>query len=150
MVFLTVSCRAFAALCCGLITFGWVFFFFCAVFPLDLLREIGDIASKGGASIDQERRLFTSRLLGVASFSIALGLSGVALSNGLRSVQVKRVRVTLSELSSRLSGDRIVQLSGIHVGLLIGKDFVEQLIDQVNGLNPDLLAIVGGFGRWVG
>ena len=51
--------------------------------------------------------------------------------------------VRLKKLPSSLSGLRLVQLSDMHVGLTIGKDFVEDVVRKVNALEPDIVAITG-------
>ena len=42
-----------------------------------------------------------------------------------------------------MDGFRIVQISDIHVGPTVGKDFVDRLVDMVNHINGDLIIISG-------
>ena len=36
-----------------------------------------------------------------------------------------------------------MQLTDVHVGPTIGKDFIEQLVAKANALEPDMVAITG-------
>ena len=56
---------------------------------------------------------------------------------------VKRVHIQIPGLPEAFRGFRIVQLSDIHVGPTIDGDFVSGVVETVNGLKPDLVAITG-------
>jgi predicted MPP superfamily phosphohydrolase len=56
---------------------------------------------------------------------------------------VLNVKIPVKNLSKKLIGFRIVQLSDIHVSSTIKADFVEQIVEITNKLNPDLIAITG-------
>ncbi len=71
----------------------------------------------------------------------SLGL--FALRSGLSQVAVKRVEVTLGRLPRTLSGTRIVQLSDVHVGPTIHRQFIDTIVRQCNALTPDLVVITG-------
>ena len=63
--------------------------------------------------------------------------------SGLGPVAVRDVRVRLSRLPRDLHGLRIVQLTDVHVGPTIGRDFIEEIVRRTNALQPDLIAITG-------
>lgn len=92
---------------------------------------------------DAARRATLSRLFagGVALGGTSLG--GAALGNALAGFSVVRVEITLARLPAEFDGFRIVQLSDVHVGPTIGKDFVELMVEAANALSPDLVAITG-------
>jgi predicted MPP superfamily phosphohydrolase len=75
----------------------------------------------------------------------ALGLLvvGSALRGGLRPPAIKRVELALTRWPRALDGLRIVQISDIHIGPILGRDFAAWLTERVNGLDPDLVAITG-------
>ena len=93
--------------------------------------------------IDGERRLFASRLLGSAASVGALGAGALGLFAVLRPVGVRRVRVEIDKFPEHLSGYTIVQLTDIHVGPTIGRQFIEDMVSRTNALQPDLVAITG-------
>ena len=75
--------------------------------------------------------------------SLALLLTAVGFLNARRPAQVKRVTVPLSGLPAALAGFRIVQISDIHVGPTIKAKYLQAIVDRVNALEPDVVAITG-------
>lgn len=56
---------------------------------------------------------------------------------------VVRVHVPIDNLPADLEGFRIVQLSDLHVGATLKRDFVERVVATANQLEPDLIALTG-------
>jgi predicted MPP superfamily phosphohydrolase len=75
--------------------------------------------------------------------ALVLALAAVALRGGLRLPNVRRVEITLERWPPALDGFRIVQISDIHIGPLLGRGFAEGLTRRVNALEPDLVAVTG-------
>ncbi len=97
-----------------------------------------------GKPMDAERRRFLALLTGGLVLLGDFGLSLVGFWGATaNAVQVKKVKVALSQLPLALEGYRIVQLSDIHVGPTIGHDFIQIIVEKVNALKPDLIAITG-------
>jgi hypothetical protein len=92
---------------------------------------------------DPERRLFFARLFGgaVAATAGVAGAAGVA--SALGRVGVKEVEIQLSRLPQAMDRFTIVQLTDVHIGPTLGRDFVEEVVAQTNALQPDLIAITG-------
>jgi hypothetical protein len=95
------------------------------------------------SSIDGGRRQFLAQLLAGTVGALGLGLSGYGVWSAVRPVEVKRVPVRLKKLPEPLRGLRLVQLTDMHVGLTIGRDFVLDIVQKVNALEPDIVAITG-------
>jgi len=74
---------------------------------------------------------------------LVLGLAGLALRGGLRVPAVRRVEISLARWPRALDGFRIVQISDIHIGPLLGRRFAARLTERVNALAPDLVAVTG-------
>jgi len=133
------------------VAFSWMgiaFLLFVFVGLGDLLTLLLCLLPMPGAApermlADPARRLFFARTLAAGSVTLGLGLSGLALREALGKVQIKRVEVPLRDLPSSLDGLKVVQLSDIHVGSMIGKPFIEEIVAQSNALEPDLLVITG-------
>ena len=60
-----------------------------------------------------------------------------------RRPETKRVTVEIPGLDKSLDGFRIVQISDVHIGDTLGRDFAKKVADQVNALKPDLVAVTG-------
>ncbi|QRM20099.1 metallophosphoesterase [Dechloromonas sp. TW-R-39-2] len=63
--------------------------------------------------------------------------------NARRVARVVRVDIPLAGLPEALVGVTIVQLSDIHVGPTIKQNYVQAIVDRVNQLDADLVAITG-------
>ncbi|NML42201.1 metallophosphoesterase [Ramlibacter sp. G-1-2-2] len=78
-----------------------------------------------------------------AVLALALLASAIGLANARRTARVRRVDVPLQRLPSALAGFRIVQISDIHVGPTIKQDYLDAIVDRVNALDADVVAITG-------
>ena len=123
------------------IWFGLIFFVLMLLGAVDLLRALSSLVT--AAPPDPERRAFLARLYGAIVGAGALSLGAFGLGNVLRPVAVKRVKVSLPGLPVAAGGFRIVQLTDVHIGPTIGKDFLDEVVAKVNALEPDLVAITG-------
>ena len=78
---------------------------------------------------------------------VVLGLTVPALVFGFRAARGKptvvRLSVPVKGLGKGLDGFRIVQITDIHIGETLGREFLEGVVAQVNALKPDLVAITG-------
>ncbi len=74
---------------------------------------------------------------------MALFLAGYGTWQAVRVPEVHEVRMRVPGLSSELNGFRIAQLSDLHIGPLVGKDWVSEVVEKTNALRPDLIAITG-------
>ena len=79
------------------------------------------------------------------SFYWCCGTSeGTAGGRGARRApKLARGEVWLGRWPAALDGFRIVQISDIHIGPILGRRFSRELTDRVNALTPDLVAVTG-------
>jgi predicted MPP superfamily phosphohydrolase len=56
---------------------------------------------------------------------------------------LSRVRVPLERLAPGLEGLRIVQISDLHIGQRLGEAFLRRVVERVNALRPDVVAVTG-------
>jgi uncharacterized protein len=80
-------------------------------------------------------------ILGTAAAVFLLGVRGVARALG----PPREVRYAIDRRSRYGAGKRarIVQISDVHLGLILGTDWLHVLVDRINALNPDLVLITG-------
>ncbi len=124
---------------------GTIFILFFTTLSVDLVRVMIWGAGKlvGTAPPDPERRLFLARLAGGAIAMVGAIATGAALRSALSRVRVKEVVVRLARLPRELDGMTIVQLTDVHIGPTIGREFIEDIVAQTNALQPDIVAITG-------
>ncbi len=130
---------------------GLAFLLFVAVLALDLAR----LAAQGGALLadllrsrpdapdDPSRRLFVARALAGTAVAAAGGASALAFRSATGPAEVNEVPVRLERLPAALSGLTIAQISDLHVGPTIGERHVRRIVEQVNALRPDVVAVTG-------
>jgi uncharacterized protein len=83
-----------------------------------------------------------------ADSAAAVPLLGIAITfvgylNARRTAGVVTVEIPVRELPTALQGFTIVQISDIHVGTTIRRQYVEAIVEAVNRLRPDIVAITG-------
>ncbi|HJL16915.1 MAG TPA: metallophosphoesterase [Sandaracinaceae bacterium LLY-WYZ-13_1] len=129
------------------VAFGWMGLMFLALvllLPSELVRLTAGWLGRGTDELtSEERRRFLSRGIAGVVGAASAGLGALSLSTALRPVDIARVTVKLRALPEALRDFRIVQLTDIHVGPTIGRDFIEELVDKTNAQRPDLIAITG-------
>ena len=92
---------------------------------------------------DAAARLGQARIQAV---TIALGtalLVPFAIWTARTRLVLSRIRVPLARLAPGMDGLRIVQISDLHIGDRLGVDFLRRVVDRVNALRPDVVAITG-------
>jgi uncharacterized protein len=77
-------------------------------------------------------------VVGLATFVTLVGFAGAR-----RRARIVSVEVPLANLPPALQGFLIAQISDVHVGSQIKQKYVEAIVDAVNGLDPDLIAVTG-------
>jgi predicted MPP superfamily phosphohydrolase len=93
--------------------------------------------------IDPQKRVFLARTLAAGVGGVVAGLSAIGVRSALGPVQIKELEVRLRGLPQELAGFRLVQISDVHVGALLRKDWVSHVVDRIRALSPDLVAITG-------
>lgn len=76
-------------------------------------------------------------------YGLTLFAMGVGLYEARYGPAVRRVVVPLPDLPIDLDGFTIVQITDLHIGPTIHKDYVQRVVDKTRALNPDLLVITG-------
>ncbi len=76
---------------------------------------------------------------GIPFLSIAYGICW-----GRFNLTVRRVKLGFKNLPKKFNGLKVVQISDFHIGSLLNHaSFVEEAVDKVNSLNPDLILFTG-------
>ena len=110
---------------------------------LSLFRDWTAAGSATSAGFDPGRRQFLILVMNVGLLGVSGGLSAYGMVQARRKPTVMEVEVPIEDLPDGLHGLRIVQISDLHIGPTIKGDYVQRVVDQVNELVPDLLAITG-------
>ncbi len=124
---------------------GAMFILFTILLMVDAVKALGLLGTKvlGTNLLDPGRREVLTQAAAVASAATAGVLSTVAVRRMSDGASVKTVEVGLKNLPKELDGFTIAQLTDIHIGSTIGKDYAEHLKHVTEGIKPDLIAITG-------
>src|SRR5437867_6422264 len=118
---------------------------FSSLLVLTLLRDvallIGTIASSLFSRGDLLQRFQSYSALAVPI--LAAVSTVVGLLNARRRAKVRNVNVPIADLPAPLHGFTIAQISDIHIGATIKRDYLDAIVDAVNDLNADMIAVTG-------
>ncbi len=81
------------------------------------------------------------RAAGVAVVAVILAAWG--MFRALGGPRVRHLDVRVPGWPSALDGYRLVHISDLHLGPMLGEGFARRLARQINGLEPDLVAVTG-------
>jgi uncharacterized protein len=115
--------------------------FFSSLFVLTLLRDLlllAAILALSAPHVHMLEPVSASLVVALAVFATAMGFAGAR-----RLARVVNVDIPLANLPLALHGFSIAQISDVHVGAAIRKEYVDAIVDAVNALQPDLIAVTG-------
>jgi predicted MPP superfamily phosphohydrolase len=115
--------------------------FFSYLLILTILRDVSLIASALALSPQAHESWIRISAMGVMALTPAITLVGFVMAR--RVAPVVNVNVPLAGLPKELEGFTIAQITDIHVGQTIKRNFVEAIVDRVNLLRADMIAITG-------
>jgi uncharacterized protein len=115
----------------GMALLGWVFITFTLLFLVDVLTIFGLLFSKW---IPSAR---------IWALSLGLMFSVFALIQAVRSPEVLTHEVAMKGLPKSLNDKVLVAVSDAHLGSLLGQEWFNERIEQINELKPDILVFVG-------
>lgn len=117
---------------------------FSSVFVLMLIRELtlGCLALVQwlGADLPLDA-IRAGTALGLLPLALLMTIAG--FWNARRTAAVVRIDVPIANLPTSLEGFSIAQISDIHVGPTIKSHYLQRIVDRVNLLNADMVAITG-------
>jgi uncharacterized protein len=131
---------------------------FCAMgvvlvlFPLTLARDgLGGVRRALGkltrapveVPASPERRDFLRALSSFGVLGSSSALAGAGALQARQLAEVRRVPVPIAGLHPDLVGLRIAQISDLHLGPILGRAWLDQVVSAVNQLQPDLIAVTG-------
>jgi hypothetical protein len=73
----------------------------------------------------------------------AFSLFGLGFIQARSRTKVRKVEVSLPQLPIELAGLKIIQISDLHVGPTIKKDYVLRVVEETNACNPDIIVLTG-------
>src|SRR5882724_9411175 len=121
---------------------------FSSLFVLTLLRDVtlavAHLAQAAGlVAIGAAQLTRLDVVSAVLVPLVALAITALGLRNARRTAAVVAVDIPLANLPDALHGFTIAQISDVHVGPTIKRPYVVAIVESVNRLNADLVAVTG-------
>jgi len=120
---------------------GVLFLFVCTALVLDIYR----ILLTTGTLIlpfDLSRMALTSRQI----FFVSLAVSATVAIYGsfeANRIQTEHITIKTPKIPKEVGRVRIVQISDVHIGLIVGENRLEKILDRVIAAEPDILISTG-------
>jgi uncharacterized protein len=89
---------------------------------------------------DASRRTALKIILDISMFIIAFGYILKGFINGFKEPKLTELEVKIKNLKAPLE---VVQISDVHIGQSLGKDFFDTLVQRINNLQADIVVITG-------
>ena len=127
----------------ALIPIAWIgisFLLLLGAVAADVVRLAVRVA---GTPADPERRELLRRAVSGGALLASAGLTGIAVRSARGEIVTPEIPVKLERLPPALDNFSIVQLSDVHVGLTIGRKFVESIVEKANAHKADVIVITG-------
>ena len=141
----------------GYLSFGFLTLLFAILMAKDIIWLLiigiqkviyiaGNIFGSGSTaadSVDPARRTFITNSVNLGLLGLTGALTGYGIFEALRKPEIVEIDIPIKNLPEEFDGFRIVQITDIHVSRTIRHPFVRQVVDTVNNLKPDLIALTG-------
>jgi predicted MPP superfamily phosphohydrolase len=90
-----------------------------------------------------DRRLVLARGAAIFAGLTAVGVTGYGVRTALGPPQLDRVQIPIAKLPRGMDGTRLAVVSDIHLGPLTGVNHARRIVDLINSVDADIVAIVG-------
>jgi len=134
----------------GYLSFGFFTLLFAFLLSKDIImllvtgvHKLIQIMSHNQDVVNPERRALLTNTLNLGVLGVTGALMGYGLYQALRKPDIVDITVPIDNLPDALNGFKIVQITDIHASHTIKRRFVQMVVDQVNELKPDLIALTG-------
>jgi uncharacterized protein len=125
----------------GYVWMAVVLLFFSAGLLLDVFRLVVSVT---GLALGRDVAGFlpTARTLFLLPLAAALAISGYGLFEA-RQIRTERVEIRSAKLPGSMKKIRIVQISDVHVGVMVRGERLAEMLRRVRAESPDLLVATG-------
>ncbi len=114
---------------------------FSSLLVLTFFRDAALLASAAVHAVSMEAVLRKQGALAVPILAALATIAGYI--NARRRAAIRRVDIPIAGLPAALHGFSIAQISDLHIGPTIKRDYLEPIVDAVNELGADLIAVTG-------
>lgn len=113
---------------------GFGMFVFALIY--DILEQLHKIIPPQS----QKRREFLKKSIDGGFLGAGALYMGIGIDNGLEKPRINPVKVDTNSLKTTI---KIAQISDLHIGGIIDKNYVKEVVKRINIIEPDIVAITG-------
>lgn len=121
------------------------FLYFCSGLWLGIIINLF-LAVVSAFAITVLARLFSKKanlkFLSIIAIIFVVSYSAFGVWNVFHP-QIKNIKVKIKDLPEWWKGKKIVQISDVHLGTVLGEVFLKTVVSQINILKPDIVVITG-------
>lgn len=121
----------------GAFWLGIMVYLFLMILTVDILRGINNFAEIF-PPLSHEGKLILFAAIGLT----AIIISAASYVN-IRFAVVRNFNLSIDKKAGKLKSLKIVMVSDIHLGTIIGREYLNRIIEIINSLNPDIILIPG-------
>ncbi len=129
----------------GALWAGLALYLVLALVTADVLRWLVELGlwlkTRDALQPGQQVRLY--RQFGAGAVVVAVVLTAVGAYTAAAGPGLREIEVPVQRLPAELDGLTIVQITDLHAGRTIGRNYVAKVVRQINALEPDLVVITG-------
>lgn len=114
---------------------GISFMLFCTALVYDLFH-----LPLTKVPFDASRRLMLKTIFDITMLILAASYVIKGFMNGFKMPELKEVDVFIKGLKTPLT---IVQISDVHIGKVLGKEYLDEIVASINALSADIVVITG-------
>ena len=114
---------------------------FSSLLVLTFFRDVALLVVAAIGAVSAEAALRSQGALAVPI--LAALATVVGFINARRRARIRRVDIPIAGLPAALNGFSIAQISDLHVGPTIKRNYLERVVDAVNDLDADMIAVTG-------
>ena len=114
---------------------------FSSLLVFTVMRDVVLLAAMVAAPADAFAAI--RQISAIAVVAAALLATSIGLINARRRARLVEVEIPLADLPADLQGFSIAQISDVHVGPTIKRKYVDAIVEAVNRLDADVIAVTG-------
>jgi predicted MPP superfamily phosphohydrolase len=120
---------------------GAILYFFLIIIFLDILRLINNSFPffPAFATFDYLKTKSAVLMISILAVFVLLGFGFINAKNPV----IKELKLNVNKSAGNLKVLNIVMASDIHLGTIIGKNRLKEIVDKINGLNADIVLLPG-------
>ena len=125
----------------------WTGYFFMGLYSVTIffvfLNDSSLAIFHNFVKVSSLEKAFINTFVAYSTLTFCLVSSGFGIFMARKTPEIVKVKVSVKNLPSEFEGFKILQMSDIHVGQTIKRDFISTLVKQTNSIRPDMLVLTG-------